>query len=958
MLAIGLRVGPAVAADTRSFDIPAGPADRAVRQFVRQAKMSVIYEAGRLNRYQTRAIRGQYTPVDALETLLSGSGLSFSMTTPDFVSVHPEKKPGTSPAGSELPIVQISTHAAPTAPVLPRSIQRTTVTAEELSQQGFTTLPEFLRTLTQSQGAGASESTTFLREAPTNVAFGSGLNLYGVGQRSTLVLVNGRRLAPGGTAGSFTDVLNLPISAVDHIDLIGDGASTIYGADAVGGIVNFILRDGYSRPLTTLSVGNLTRNGLAGDDFSQSYAHTSEQWRGIAAVELYHRDGLPAYDRSQATSNLSPRGGSNFDVLTGNPGNIIDASSRIRGIPGGQSGTSLTVGQLSDAPNMYDRHADTWMLPRQNRLSLLASGSLDVTEGTTLFMDSLLTRRWITNYSPAEMAVLLVPNSGAFKIDGLGSPVQVAYGFGKDLGPVVERGSVDSGQLALGLKHEINNRWGSSVTAGYTFDNQFETESNLVDFGKLDTYLGLDSAAGGFDPFGDGSYTSRDTLAQIRTQGTVEYRSAFETLNAELTGSLPMLSAGDVTLTAGSDLRRQTFGSYVSPGYIAGLPGDASFPKQNEQRFLSAAYVQAGVPVLSGEAKLGGGYEVNLTAGLRYEHYSHVGSAYLPSFGFSFGLDNGFALTGTWSRMFRPPNLSDLNESLNYAAVYVLPDTSSSTGYTTALFQGGNNAALSPETAHSWTVGLKFSPTYEPNFSIDLQYYNIVLFNQVQQPPALPPDLFSLPQYNYLITRNVAPDTLASICSHVPKFVGPSDQCRSTDISAIVDLRLRSAQTVRTDGLDLKSLYAYDSPIGLLRLSLQSTYILRFKEVQTPGGPLISYRNTPHYPTAFRLRSVLGWERGRFFASPALNFQGRYFDNVSTPNRPIHSWSTIDLVVGYRLEPLSKVMKGDTTLSLRAFNVFNKQPPFVNNGYDLVGYDPENADLLGRRLSLKIEYEW
>jgi len=958
VLAIGLWGGPAVAADVRSFDIPAGPADRAVRQFVRQAKMSVIYEAGRLNRYRTRAIRGQYAPVEALGMLLSGSGLSFSMTTPDFVSVHPEKKPGTGPADGELPIVQISTHAAPTAPVLPRSISKTTVTAEDLSQQGFTTLPEFLRTLTQSQGAGASESTSFLREAPTNIAFGSGLNLYGIGQRSTLVLVNGRRLAPGGTAGSFTDVLNLPISAVDHIDLIGDGASTIYGADAVGGIVNFILRDGYSRPLTTLSVGNLTRNGLAGDDFSQSYAHTSEGWRGIAALEFYHRDGLPAYDRSQATNNLTPWGGTNFDVPMGNPGNVVDSSGAFRGIPSGQNGTALTAEDLLDDPNMYDRRANTWMLPRQNRLSLLVSGSFDATERTTLFLDSLLTRRWITSYSAAQTALLSVPNSGAFKIDGLASPVLVAYGFGKDLGPVADRGSVDSGQLALGLKHEINNRWNSRLTAGYTFDNQFETESNLVDFGKLATFLGLDSAASGFDPFGDGSYTSRDTLAQIRTQGTVEYRSAFETLNAELTGSLPMLRAGDVTLTAGADLRRQTFASHVSPGYVAGLGSDANFPKQNEQRLLSAAYVQAGVPVLSGESNLGGGYEINLTGGLRFEHYSHVRSAYLPSFGFSFGLDNGLALTGTWSRMFRPPNLSDLNESLNYAAVYALRDTSSPTGYTTALFRGGNNAALSPETAHSWMVGLKFSPTYDPDLSIDLQYYNIVSFNQVQQPPGLSGNLFSEPQYSYLITRDVQPATLASICSHIPVFVGPPDQCRSTDISTIVDLRLRSADTVRTDGLDLRSLYAQDTRIGVLKLSLQATYILRFKEVQAPGGPLISLRNTPHYPTAFRLRSVLGWERGRLFASPAINFQGRYFDNLSMPQRPIHSWTTCDLVMGYRLGHLSKLMKGDTTLSLRGFNVFNKPPPFVNNSFDNVGYDPENADLLGRRLSLKVEYEW
>lgn len=935
----------------RDFDIPAGPAADSVRKFVDQADLSVIYEADRLTRFKTNAVKGIYEPAHALRKLLAGSGLDFSVTHSGFLSVSPREKGRKHPVQGDLPTINISGRSARDSVSLPVGVTLKVITGKELTQQGFTTVSDWARTLPQNQGTGAYEASSYLREAPTNIAYGSGLNLFGIGQRATLILVNNRRLAPSGSAGSFTDVLNIPISAVDHIELISDGAATIYGADAIGGIVNFVLRSEDSRPLTTASFGHLTRGDLAANQVSQSYARTGDGWRGVVAFEHYTRSGLRASDRSQATSNVTPWGGSNFDIVFGNPPSLIDRFGRIWGIPAGQDGRSLTAAGLSTQPNLYDRHADTWILPRQERFSVLADASYDLTDDIRIFIESLFSQRRIETYTAPSALVLSVPDSNPFYVNPIAgdrAPVQVLYGFGKDLGPITERGTVNSGQFSLGLQSALSERWHLRVSGSFTFDDQRDLEGNLVNIDALTSFLEMADPSVAFNPFADGSNNNPATLAAIRSQGTLDYRSAFSTAEIELVGSIPLLPAGDVTLTAGYERRYQTFWSAVSPDFS--FVGEAF--NMDLHRTLNAAYVQASVPVLSGDS-----LSLNLGGGLRYEYFSDAGSALMPTFGWALQLHNGLAFTSTWARMFRPPNLSDLDESVNYSAVYPLPDPKSPTGYTTTLVWGGNNAQLSPETAHSWMVGIEYSPPSQPALSLETQYFNIVSSHQVLAQQLLASNVLADPRYSYLSTRDVTPSAIDNICSH-STFYGSPGQCQKADIGAIVDLRLRAAQTVKTDGIDLKALYALDTGIGRLNLNLQATYVLHFEGQPTSDGGWINYRNTPHNPIALRLRGVVGWENRNFFVTPAANFQGSYTDNFSVPNRPVGSWTTWDLSVGYKPTTLNELSGSKATISLHALNVFNKQPPFLNNDVGMVAYDPENGDLLGRRLSLRIEVEW
>jgi len=564
--------------------------------------------------------------------------------------------------------------------------------------------------------------------------------------------------------------------------------------------------------------------------------------------------------------------------------------------------------------------------------------------------------RWIKTHVAPLSTALEVPGTNPFYVNPVPddtSPVQVLYGFGDDFGRIVERATVHSGQTTLGVRHQLSGDWSLEATAGYTYENQLETQSNLVNYDTLSDYLALDNPLMAFNPFGAGSNTNPQTLAAIRAQGSNEVKSAFRIASLKAVGSMPLLPAGPATITAGYDFRLQTFLSTVSPVFNSvGQVFDT-----DRHRTLHALYLESSVPVLAGNLSPDTSYELKLAAGVRYEHFSDVGAASLPSFGFSFDTGAGLSLFGTWARMFRPPNMPDLNESINYAAVFPLPDPTSATGYTNSLIWGGNNADLRPETAHSWMAGIKFSPQSDPRFSIDAQYFNIVSFNQILPTQLLPLTLFSDPQYSYLYTRKVLPAAVTDICSHA-LFMGAAGDCQNSDIGAIVDLRLRSAETVKTDGVDFKILRRWETPVGEVSANLQATYVLHFKQTQAPGDDFVSYRNTPHYPTALRLRSVFRWENQWLSVSPALNLQSSYTDTISVPNRPVGAWTTWDLVVAYKASQLDDLIGGNTTVSLRGLNVFNKQPPFLNNNVSFVGFDPENADLLGRRVSLRLEHEW
>ncbi|MFL6605210.1 MAG: TonB-dependent receptor domain-containing protein [Steroidobacteraceae bacterium] len=837
---------PSLAAERRDFDIPAAPAAYSVRQFARQAGLSVMFEAEKLKRFRTRALKGNFDTLEALAALLEGSGLEFSISAGVVISVEPisvEPQPVgvQGPVAPKLPVVEIQGWKSRGNSASPAGVSVQRVTADELAKAGYATIADWARSLPQNEGSGASEDThNFLREAPTNTAYGSGMNLYGIGSRATLILVNGRRLAPSGSAGTFTDISNIPISAIDHIDVISGSAAALYGADAVGGVVDFVLQGGRSAMVSNVMIGHLTRGSLGERGISQSVPGEWGGGGGVLSLEYYSRGELPASDRSQAMGALTPLG------------------------------------------------AAAWLLPHQERLSVLGSSTFQVSDESSVFFDALWNRRWVQ-----------------MQQESLGDP-----------GESIFDGRVDSGQFAWGLNRELSLGWNVRAYVGYTFESQRNVEHGLTD-------------------------------------GWVDLDSAFRYGGVSAMGSVPFFPAGPLRLTFGSDCRAQSFRTAFSPS--VGSAYLIPTPATDRDRTVSAVFVQGTTPMLGPGTHWP--LRLDFSAGVRYEHFSDVGQGVMPTFGFEFSPHPAVTLKGTWARLFRAPDLPDLNESANSSEIFTLPDANSPLRSVRALVVSGNNSGLRPETSHSWRLGVTFAPATNPNLTFSGSYFNIVSSNRIVALTPMPLSVLADPRYSYVVGRSVSLAEREEVCNH-SRFVGEQSRCLDSDVAAIVDLRLRNTERLEVDGLDLSGRYGRDTFFGVVDGNIAATYFLHYREAQMPAGPLVEYRNTDHNPPALRLRGLFSWERHGLWVSPAINFQSGYVDIDNLPQRPVSSWMTWDVVTGYRASSFDSALGGETMVSLRGQNVFNKQPPFLRNGLSGVGYDPENGDLLGRRVSVALQHRW
>lgn len=321
------------------FDIPGQAADTALTEFAEQADLTLVFPAELVRGREANELVGAYTLQEAIGLLLEGTGLVPTFSNAIVLSIAVDEPPegesvkATNRSGLVAMLAGIFAGGAgaqegePSAEVEARDlpIEEIVVTGshirgaqntaspvlrfdrEAISRSGFATLDQFVESIPQNFGGGASQDTIGTDSAVGNNSFGSAVNLRALGPGSSLVLLDGRRLAPAGNGGRFVDVSMLPLAAIERVEVLTDGASAIYGSDAVGGVVNFILRDDYQGAQTMLRYGSVTDGDLGEVQASQSLGADWGSGRTLLAYEYHSRDALYAKDRDFAASSASPR---------------------------------------------------------------------------------------------------------------------------------------------------------------------------------------------------------------------------------------------------------------------------------------------------------------------------------------------------------------------------------------------------------------------------------------------------------------------------------------------------------------------------------------------------------------------------------------------------------------------------------------------------------------------------
>ena len=316
-----------------SLNIPSQPIGKALNEFARQSGIQVVFYSALERGLTSPVLAGKYTPSQALDLLLWHSGLRYEYLNKSTVAVVPLQGddmgiPRTVPDSSAAaPLAESSTGPRPsrhgdtthkpiedstrerlpevsiTGTLIPRGDSMSPVLVffpEDFERAGAATAEQFLESLPQNFGGGQTEyltlSTLGAGRVQPNLGFGTAVNLRGLGSSSTLILVNGRRLAVGGQA-EFTDVSMIPLSAVERIEVLTDGASALYGSDAVGGVVNFIMRRDYQAAETSVRTGTSTHDDANGYDANQSLGSNWTSGKALLCVEYHLRGSISTQDR-------------------------------------------------------------------------------------------------------------------------------------------------------------------------------------------------------------------------------------------------------------------------------------------------------------------------------------------------------------------------------------------------------------------------------------------------------------------------------------------------------------------------------------------------------------------------------------------------------------------------------------------------------------------------------------
>jgi len=339
-----VAIASPAAAQTREFNIPAGSLRAALDAFARQAGRQVIYRGDQVRSAQSPGVRGAHTADEALDAILAGTGFKAQKDSSGAFAVA---KVGNAPAAAQTASTSRESESYDNSEIVVTgtnikggAITKETVVLnrEYIRSTGLSTTTRLIESLPQNF-ALASQSGVNTPGVSDNSSHGSAINLRGVGEGTTLVLLNGRRL-PLGFTGSAVDISAIPLSAVDRVEVVLDGASAIYGSDAIGGVVNFILRRDY-KGLESQARFGLAPGGMKEYRLSQTAGTAWSTGGVIASFEYYHRDRLDASERDF--------------------------------VPAGVAFGSL--------------------LPRENNYSLTVSGHQDVFPNVELFADGLYTHR-------------------------------------------------------------------------------------------------------------------------------------------------------------------------------------------------------------------------------------------------------------------------------------------------------------------------------------------------------------------------------------------------------------------------------------------------------------------------------------------------------------------------------------------------------------------------------------
>lgn len=944
---------------TSSITIPAQDLSGALLALGRQTGRSVTFLADTVAGKRSAAVQAAPSFEAALQQMLAGTGLQFVIAPDGSASVA--QRVSAAPAAAVPRREAKSVAEQPPEEVLvtgtrirgraPVGSSLVTLDRSAIEEAGFATTPQLVQSLSQNSGLGANEenfSRSSVQNANLNLTGGTGVNLRGLGPGSTLVLVNGRRIAPSGS-GSFVDVSQIPLSAVSRVEIVPDGASALYGSDAIGGVANFVLRKDYEGAETSLRYG-----GAAGFRQVQAAQLAGKKWDGGSALlsyEFNRREKLSAEERDFFTQDLRRFGGADYRTAFANPGTIV-ANGTTYAIPAGQNGRSLSASQLvAGSVNLQDQDRGTTILPERRDHNLVAVLHQDLSDNVTVFADGYYTDRRVRQSIAAQSSTLSVPRSNPFFVSPVaGAPsVTVQYSFLGDLGPVSYVNDLANYTGTVGAELALPGKWRGQAYGSYSVDDQATRLGNLPNAALLAAALADPNPATAFNPFGDGSGNSTAALDRIRGYYAGNAKYTVRTAAATMDGPLAALPGGDLRLAIGGEYRDETLRSSAQSFQSSATPVTNFF---RASRRVKAVYGELLLPLFGDGNRRSGIHRLDLSVAGRYERYSDFGNSANPKVGFSWSPDSNFSLRGSYSTSFQAPTLQQLTPtSAAYVLVPLFDPKAPGGRTTTLLFSSPANPDLRSQNARTWSAGVDLHPDALPGLKAGIGYFDIHYTNLIGSIGSDILNALVLENiYGPLITRNPGAAFVRQAFSS-PFFQGvPVDPAT---VQAFVNAAPTNLGTLRERGLDLSASYRFDTAAGTFGFGGNVTWLVDYRVSQTSTAPSLDRLDTLNNPVDLRMRYSATWNRDGSAVGLFLNYVDGFKNAAVAPVQKVGSWTTLDLNLSH--EFFEGALRG-VRVGLQVQNLFDRDPPFVNSS--LYGYDPATASAVGRSIFVQVRKSW
>lgn len=803
------------------------------------------------------------------------------------------------------------------------------VDRESIEKSGYSNLQQLLEKI-PANGNGAFSTRGNNQDSTANGA--ASVSLRGLGADATLVLVNGRRVSISPFAESittnFVDINSIPVAAIERVEVLKDGASAVYGSDAVAGVVNVVLRKDFRGLELTAGFGNTTESDYEEQTFSAIWGTGGDDSNVTLILDYFKNDTLFNADRGSAgTANQSARGGEDFRSSRGYPGRfIVNGTTTID--PG------CPPGSIAGQTCLFDFGPFNLLIPKAERTGLMMLAHQGFGANVELFTEIAVQH----NTSAAqgaptpldETALLTVPTT--HPNNPFPGATSIAIGRYRTVDAGARQWDIETDNLrvVLGLRGEIADwNWEVAAQRARSESEQSGDRSQgwiRTDFLQQQINLGL------YNPFG-GVQNPQSVIDAITTNLVRRGKSNLRMYDAQISGDLFELGGNTVRMAAGAEYRSESVSDVPDDQFQRGLIFGTEAVTAAAGRKNWSTFVEFAVPLLD---------SLELSLAGRYDDYEDFGTTTNPKVAVRWSPIDQLALRASWGTGFRAPSLAQVGlgpsqESQFFVDTFGCADNPVYCAQTDYVILFSGNPNLEPEQSETINVGVAWQPTDGINLTLD--YWDIKQEDKIDEVP-----------FGFLFQQcNVQNSPVCVRGAPLPgDTLGPLQQVAST---------FNNIGEQSAEGIDLSGYFTMPLGGGSMTLGANYSHLLKFERVElnSAGTAFLTRELTGEYEYPEDRATLSGdWGNDTWGVYSSLNYVGEFqdlpdvdFDGVldydTNNTRKVKAFTTLNLQFRYTgIENIKLLLSID--------NALDEEPPFaVGDGdTDLYGYVQSQHSPRGR----------